>query len=426
MPSTVREWLAESKKRGMELGLERIHATHLALLQEPYQASIVHIAGSNGKGTLCATLAAHLDAVGYSTVMFTSPHLVRVEERIRIGGRPINAHLFDDLLLKIRDAELLLKIELTYFEITFLVACLCAQHNNVDFFIVETGLGGRYDATRILPADVCVLASLSLEHRDILGNTLAEIAAEKAAIARPGKVLIVRNIQDSDATAAIESEARNAGRVDLGETKQGAYLEWVDVSEDTSMRNEAFHLAKATLESLDINADELKASIQSLNWPGRFQEIPANWSGSILFDAAHNPSGLVKILPQLQQSIAEHRSWALVFGCTPQHDLLTFSEPLIDLCRMNPPQFIILTEPQFGRYPAVSLDTLQGLDWPASSTVHLCKDANESYAFLNQHRPEYSVVVGSLYLVGEMFDAMGLLGTEHMELFPAKTQRDEA
>ena len=93
---------------------------------------------------------------------------------------------------------------------------------------------------------------------------------------------------------------------------------------------------------------------------------------------------------------------------------------------MNPPQFIILTEPQFGRYPAVSLDTLQGLDWPASSTVHLCKDANESYAFLNQHRPEYSVVVGSLYLVGEMFDAMGLLGSEHMELFPAKTQRDEA
>lgn len=426
MPSTVREWLAESKKRGMELGLERVHATHQALLQEPYQASIVHIAGSNGKGTLCATLAAHLDAVGYSTVMFTSPHLVRVEERIRIGGRPINAHLFDDLLLKIRDAELLLKIELTYFEITFLVACLCAQHNNVDFFIVETGLGGRYDATRILPADVCVLTSLSLEHRDILGDTLAEIAAEKAAIARPGKVLIVRNIQDSDATAAIESEARNAGRVDLGETKQGAYLEWVDVSEDTSVSNEAFLLAKATLESLDIDADELKASIQSLNWPGRFQEIPANWSGSILFDAAHNPSGLAKILPQLQQRIAEHRSWTLVFGCTPQHDLLTFSEPLIDLCRMNPPQFIILTEPQFGRYPAVSLDTLQGLDWPASSTVHLRKDANKSYAFLNQHRPEYSVVLGSLYLVGEMFEAMGLLGTEHMELFPAKTQRDEA
>ena len=311
MPSTVREWLAESKKRGMELGLERVHATHQALLQEPYQATIVHIAGSNGKGTLCATLAAHLDAVGYSTVMFTSPHLVRVEERIRIGGRPINAHLFDDLLLKIRDAELLLKIELTYFEITFLVACLCAQHNNVDFFIVETGLGGRYDATRILPADVCVLTSLSLEHRDILGDTLAEIAAEKAAIARPGKVLIVRNIQDSDATAAIESEARNAGRVDLGETKQGAYLEWVDVSEDTSVSNEAFLLAKATLESLDINADELKASIQALNWPGRFQEIPANWSGSILFDAAHNPSGLAKILPQLQQSIADAKLDAL-------------------------------------------------------------------------------------------------------------------
>ena len=426
MSSTVREWLAESKKRGMDLGLERVHATHQALLQESYQATILHIAGSNGKGTLCATLAAHLDALGCSTVMFTSPHLVRIEERIRVGGRPIDARLFDELLLRIQDAESLLMVELTYFEITFLVACLCAQHNNVDFFIVETGLGGRYDATRILPADACVLTSLSLEHRDILGDTLAEIAAEKAAIARPGKALIVRKIQDSEAIAAIETEARNAGRVELGETKQRALLEWVDVSEDTSVSNEAFLLAKTTLESLGIDADELKASIQSLNWPGRFQEIPANWSGSILFDAAHNPSGLAKILPQLQQRIAEHHPWTLVFGCTPQHDLFTFSEPLINLCRMNPPQFIILTEPQFGRYPAVSLDTLQGLDWPASSEVYLCKNANDSYAFLNKHRPEFSVVVGSLYLVGEMFDAMGLLDTEHMELFPAKTQRDEA
>ena len=425
MSSTVREWLAESKKRGMDLGLERVHTTHQALLQESYQATILHIAGSNGKGTLCATLAAHLDALGYSTVMFTSPHLVRIEERIRVGGRPIDARLFDELLLKIQDVESLLKVELTYFEITFLVACLCAQLSNVDFFIVETGLGGRYDATRILPADVCVLTSLSLEHRDILGDTLAEIAAEKAAIARPGKALIVRKIQDSEAMAAIETEARNAGRVELGETKQRAFLQWVDVSEDTSVSNEAFLLAKTTLESLDIDADELKASIQSLNWPGRFQEIPANWGGSILFDAAHNPSGLAKILPQLQQRIAEHRRWTLVFGCTPQHDLLTFSEPLVDLCRMNPPQSIILTEPQFGRYPAVPLDTLQGLDWPASSKVHLCKDANDSYAFLDQYRPEFSVVVGSLYLVGEMFDAMGL-GTKHMELFPAKTQRDEA
>lgn len=425
MSSTVREWLAESKKRGMDLGLERVHTTHQALLQESYQATILHIAGSNGKGTLCATLAAHLDALGYSTVMFTSPHLVRIEERIRVGGRPIDARLFDELLLKIQDVESLLKVELTYFEITFLVACLCAQLSNVDFFIVETGLGGRYDATRILPADVCVLTSLSLEHRDILGDTLAEIAAEKAAIARPGKALIVRKIQDSEAMAAIETEAKNAGRVELGETKQRAFLQWVDVSEDTSVSNEAFLLAKTTLESLDIDADELKASIQSLNWPGRFQEIPANWGGSILFDAAHNPSGLAKILPQLQQRIAEHRRWTLVFGCTPQHDLLTFSEPLVDLCRMNPPQSIILTEPQFGRYPAVPLDTLQGLDWPASSKVHLCKDANDSYAFLDQYRPEFSVVVGSLYLVGEMFDAMGL-GTKHMELFPAKTQRDEA
>ena len=201
----------------MKLGLERIFRAHQALLQSPYQSTILHIAGSNGKGTLCATLAVHLNHLGKSTVMFTSPHLVRIEERIRINGQPIDAHTFDQCLLQIRLVELELDIKLTFFEITFLVACLSAHREQASYFIVETGLGGRYDATRILPADAAIITSLSLEHRDILGDTLAEISAEKAAIARPGKPLFVRKINDVDALSAIEFEATNAGKRTLGE-----------------------------------------------------------------------------------------------------------------------------------------------------------------------------------------------------------------
>ena len=146
MTSNVREWLAESKKRGMDLGLERVFRIHQALIQSRDNTIILHVAGSNGKGTLCATLATHLHQLGQSSVMFTSPHLVRIEERVRIDGQPIASEQFDAFLSMIQEAESVFDEALTFFEITFLVACLCAERNNVDVFIVETGLGGRFDA----------------------------------------------------------------------------------------------------------------------------------------------------------------------------------------------------------------------------------------------------------------------------------------
>ena len=426
MSTSVREWLAQSKKRGMDLGIERVFRVHQVLVQSAYNPSIVHVAGSNGKGTLCATLAAHLHKLHQSTVLFTSPHLVQIEERIRLDGRPISTQQFDAYLLDIMEIESSINEQLTFFEITFLVACLCATRNDVDVFIVETGLGGRYDATRILPADVGVVTSLSLEHRDILGDTLAEIAAEKAAIARPDKPLIVRSIDDSAAKEAIEYEARHAGRSELGEAYGAASVEWISIPEEASFDEEAALLAQATLQRLNVDAEGLQISQALLNWPGRFHEIPAPWDGSILFDAAHNPSGLQRMLPQLQARIEQESSWTLVFGCTPQHDLTSFASPLIELCHQHPPESIVLTKPQLGRYPGVELEALRSLNWPTSCTILEQEDAAATSDRLDKIQPAFTLVIGSLYLVGEMYNALGYWGTEHMELFPAKTQRDEA
>ena len=165
---------------------------------------------------------------------------------------------------------------------------------------------------------------------------------------------------------------------------------------------------------------------RSLRWPGRFQEIPTAWDASMLVDAAHNPSGLARMLPQLRDRIEQHPNWTLVFGCTPQHDLQAFSQPLIDLCHTYPPQTIVLTKPLHGRYSGVPIDALQKLDWPSTSERHACEDAEASYRFLMERRPTFTIVIGSLYLIGEMYETMGLWGSEYMELFLAKTQRDEA
>jgi dihydrofolate synthase/folylpolyglutamate synthase len=404
--SDIRQWLEQTKRRGMKLGLERVHAAHKSLIQS-YDATIIHVAGSNGKGTACALMATHLNRLNKTTVMFTSPHLVHLEERIRIDGRPISEQQFDIYLSQIQQTELDSGIELTFFEVTFLASCLCVRDLNPDVFIVETGLGGRFDATRILPADLCLLTSIQLEHRDILGDTLAEIAAEKAAIARPQKPMFVRDIEDTEARSAVENEAHNAGQEPLGEIPSPANVEWITIDSKSSMKEEALMLVKVVLNHLNFEIDSIEESMHSLNWPGRMQHIePMSWGGSLFVDAAHNPSGLKRVLPSITERVASKMEWCLVFGCTPQDDLDAFVQPLLDLCKKHPPSNILLTIPQTGRYPGVSFSELRRLDWSCEQAIIHAPTPHEAKLSLEHLQPEYTLAIGSLYLIGELFEAL--------------------
>lgn len=182
----LRAWLEATKQRGMSLGLQSTAAA-LKELRLPAPAyETVHVAGSNGKGTTIAALSAALSACSINHVAFTSPHLVRVEERVRINGRPVSKEVFDEALRHVHQTVQRARIDLTFFETTFLVAMVVAARSSVQVLLLETGLGGRLDATRVADADVAVITSLSLEHASVLGDTLEAIAKEKAAIARPG------------------------------------------------------------------------------------------------------------------------------------------------------------------------------------------------------------------------------------------------
>jgi dihydrofolate synthase/folylpolyglutamate synthase len=421
--SDIRLWLDQTKRRGMKLGLKRVHTAHQALIQS-YYSTIIHVAGSNGKGTVCALTATHLNRLDQTTVMFTSPHMVRVEERIRINGVPISEQQLDSYLHIIRRTEVLLDIELTFFEVTFLASCLCAHDNCPDVFIVETGLGGRFDATRILPADLCLITSVQLEHREILGDTLAEIAAEKAAIARPNKPIFVREIQDTKARSAIEYEAHHAGQEHLGEIPSPSNVEWIAIDSDSSIKEEAFALVKVALTHLNFNIDFLEESMHALNWPGRMQHIePMSWGGALFVDAAHNVSGLKRVIPSLTQRMSSQKEWCLVFGCTPQDDLDAFVQPLLDLCMKHSPTNVILTVPQTGRYLGVPITELSELDWASTQAILHTSTPQEAKQILEELQPEYTLVIGSLYLIGELFEALDLFGSKHLELFPPNTQR---
>jgi dihydrofolate synthase/folylpolyglutamate synthase len=141
---TPREWLDASKSKGMSLGLERVNAALQALGRPDRKMDCLHVAGSNGKGSACAQLVAGLVRARYRVGLFSSPHLIRIEERVMVDGKSISSEDFDNALAKVKELEM----ELTFFEITYLTSLVACLEAGVSIMILETGLGGRLDATR--------------------------------------------------------------------------------------------------------------------------------------------------------------------------------------------------------------------------------------------------------------------------------------
>ena len=410
----ARAWLESTKSKGMALGLDNT-AKAIAALELPSPTyETVHVAGSNGKGTTIATLGAALTAAGLPHIAFTSPHLVRVEERVRLNGTPIASATFDEALASVHAMATRTDIALTFFETTLLVALVVAADQQPDVLLLETGLGGRLDATRAVPADVAVITSLSLEHTDLLGDTLEAIAGEKAAIARPGKPLIVRAVGDPPARAQIEDIANNAGNRTIDGTQGPADLHWVEVPDEATYFDEANLLAAAAWKHLECADADGWNEIRGLRWPGRMQEVHSKGSGNVwLLEGAHNPSGMEVSCRELLGAARWKQPWVLLLGSTPQADMDAMLTPLVNLCRQHPPAAVVLTEPQFGRYPGVLCPDLETalLNQGVETTMSL-PQPDDAVAWIERRAGEVGAAhnvlcIGSLYLQGNVLQALG-------------------
>ena len=422
----VRTWLDATKKRGMALGLvhtksvlERLHLPHTP-------EHILHVAGSNGKGTACALMAGSLTLNGVSNLLFSSPHLIRVEERIRINGVPISSDPFEAALGAVRDAAAEEPmVPLTFFEATYLAAMQCASNAGVDVLILETGLGGRKDATRSAAATACLITSVSAEHSDVLGDSLPKIAKEKAAISRPNCPILIRHPMNNEVQQAMLDEVRSAGQTALGEQQAPAVPTLIEIPPGTSVRDEGRILASAFLEKVGLPTSAMDEAFERVRWPARMQHIESGITSPhpFVLDAAHNPSGLKRVLPELEQAIAasihtDSLGWTLVFGTSPQRDLAAFCQPLIDLCLRHPPHQLILTEPQGGRYPAVSATAIASLDWPCESVL-LMPQPFKAIQHLTESSPRdvgLVISLGSLYLQGNILNVLGRSSDEDLSL----------
>jgi dihydrofolate synthase/folylpolyglutamate synthase len=300
--------------RGQKLGLERMQAA-CARFGNPEQAfQAIHVAGTNGKGTVCAFTASMARAGGRRVGMYTSPHLNRFAERIQIDGAPIEDVQLVRLLNQVLDAA----PDLTFFEVATLAAFLAFREAGVELAVLEVGLGGRLDATNVIPPPViAAITRVSFDHMAELGDTLAQIAAEKAGIIKPGSSVVLGKIHP-EARAVIEAKIQSVGArlVPLGtpEPIPGAPLAYPRIA----LVGSNLAVAVTIGRELGITPELLAQGLEATQWPGRNELLHRNGQELTLLDCAHNPDGAVALSHALDPSvlgeIESRREIALVFG----------------------------------------------------------------------------------------------------------------
>jgi dihydrofolate synthase/folylpolyglutamate synthase len=299
---------------GKKLGLSRMQAACAAFGNPERTYPTVHVAGTNGKGTVTAFVASIARANGLNVGVYTSPHLMRFAERISIGGQPISDELLVDLLNRVLDRA----PDLTFFEVATLAAFLAFKEAKVDLAVLEVGLGGRLDATNVIPPPrVVAITRIAYDHMADLGDTLALIAAEKAGIIKAGSTLVMGKLHP-DARAVIEAKAAEVGAkiVELAspEPIAGAPLAYPRVALVGSNLAVAVTIAR----ELGIPPEIQAQGIEQTTWPGRNELLHRSGQELTLLDCAHNPDGAVALSHALDPSvlgdIESRKEIALVFG----------------------------------------------------------------------------------------------------------------
>jgi dihydrofolate synthase/folylpolyglutamate synthase len=336
---------------GDRLGLERIAAV-LERLGRPQEKlpPVLHVAGTNGKGSTVAFLRAALEASGRTVHVFTSPHLVRFNERIRVAGRLVDDETLSALLAEVLDAGA--GIEPSFFEVATAAALLAFSRTPADACILEVGLGGRLDATNVIEHPlICGIANLALDHQQFLGSGLVDIAAEKAAIAKRG-VPLVTQLYPVSVASRISEIARERGAiwVPRGGTwdaiASGGKLHYRDQRGELDLplprlpgRHQAMNAALAVAilrhqQELSIRPSALGAALGWADWPARLQRLatgPLAGNREVWLDGGHNPSAARQIASYARHHWTDGKPLHMIFASLTTKDPRGMLEPFQDL-----------------------------------------------------------------------------------------------
>ncbi|HSN91666.1 MAG TPA: cyanophycin synthetase [Anaeromyxobacteraceae bacterium] len=386
----------------MRFGLERMERALEALGRPDRAYPILHVGGTNGKGSTCAMAAAALAAAGHRVGLYTSPHLQRFEERIRVQGEPVPEPTLADLVAEVRHAcpwhdAAPSGERLTYFEFATLLGLLHFARVGVRVAVVEVGLGGRLDATNAVLPLVAAVARVGLDHTQLLGDTVESIAREKAGIFKPGVPAVVHGEQPPGALEVLRAEAARRG-APLRIAPPG-YAGTVALRGPHQRANAA--LAAEALALLDragvpVPPAAVAEGIATARWPGRLEEV-----GGVLLDGAHNPDGAAALAAALA-ALFPGRPVELVFGVLADKDHAAMVAALAPAVR----RFHLVAPPSPRARPP---DELRPLAEAAGAAAHAHGSLLEALACARREAADGAVpcVAGSLYLVGE---ARAILG----------------
>ena len=414
----------------------------LAALQHPERKfRSVLIAGTNGKGSTAATLASILQASGLRTALYTSPHLVRINERIRINGEQISDDQFALLHDVVdRTAERLVEDgELpwhpSFFEMLTAISFEFFANSKVDIAVLEVGMGGRLDATNVVDQLLSVITDISLDHQKFLGNTIVEIAREKAGIIRPNGVLVTLpqtpEANDVIGRVALEANAKAISAVPFvppvspasGKAWGPENLEGIRTSYPLlvlgtqieiksplvgrhQLRNVALAIAAAEQLSAHfaaITGASIERGIRETRWPGRFQVVPAREDQpELVFDVAHNPAGAWALRSTLS-SVYEDRRLIFVFGAMRDKAIREIAEILFPVVER-----VIATRADNPR--SATPEEIAEAAARTGAEIEFAQDIPSALSRARAIAGENGIVVvtGSIYVVGEAMQALGV------------------
>jgi dihydrofolate synthase / folylpolyglutamate synthase len=394
-------WLYSLQRFGIKLGLENIERLLDELcsgvcVKRPTRAAasastfkVIHVAGTNGKGSVCVMIDSICRAQGYRTGLFTSPHLVTFRERVRVNGEMISEDAVAHGLMIIRNLVANWDPHPTFFEVVTALAIKQFADTKVEIVILETGLGGRLDATNAIQSNVSVITPIDLDHENWLGKTIPEIAAEKAGIIKPG-VPVVSASQRAEAEEIIRARA----------AKCGAPLQFVTEPYDKApialagshqRQNAALGVAALRAAKIDVDDSAIARGLAAIDWPARFQR----WDERTIVDGAHNPAAVRTLAETWRENFGNQRA-TLVLAVLSDKDLRGICEALAPIS-----DSVLFPKIRSERAAApeelakVLANTTPSLPYSITQSI------DEALA-LAQAKPNPILITGSLHFAGEV------------------------
>ncbi|MCF8024845.1 MAG: bifunctional folylpolyglutamate synthase/dihydrofolate synthase [Desulfobacteraceae bacterium] len=409
------------RRFGIKLGLDIIDGMLEGLGHPEKSYSCIHVAGTNGKGSIASALAAILHAAGHRVGLYTSPHLVRFNERICIN----NTQISDRGVIEAYEAVKAVAPkdrEPTFFEYSTAMALYAFAKAGVNWAVIETGMGGRLDATNILSPELCIISNVSLEHRLYLGNTVAQIAAEKGGIIKPN-IPTVTGVHQKSAIEMIENIAaekkaplfrrgsdfrvrrKNGTDGNFKFTYHGLDNKWADLHSSLrgihQLDNAALVLAGCEVlmrKGVSLSFEDIKPGLENVRWPGRLEILETR--PEILIDGAHNLIAARRLAAFLSD-YGRNRKVTLVIGILDDKPYKAMLKSLVPLC-----DHIIATRPVIER--SLPASTLAGIAMEMTDQVEVIDDVSSAVVRAMEVTPETGIIciAGSLYVAGEAIAAL--------------------